>query len=83
MSDNRAFWRKVEQCKHERADSGTTHIFCGTPHCHGAFELYCPDCHAYIVECPCGWCNTTSGWSESRWRNFRRKKRELAKGEVA
>ena len=69
-----AFHEKVAQCKHD----GLTEYYhrggCGTDYCSGWVEAHCWTCRVYIVECPCGACNRMSGWPNSRWHDWRRKK---------
>ena len=66
------FWKNVYNCPHKNANMTNTFIGCLTPYC-SAHELYCPDCHVYMVECLCHCCDGISGWPEKRWRKFRRK----------
>jgi hypothetical protein len=67
------FWTRVENCKHEKADYTSSCISCGTPYC-DAHEEFCPECRVFILKCQCGFCSGMSGWSEMRWRRYRRKK---------
>lgn len=65
--NNKKFWDKVNKCKHNINPNYFITIKCGTPYCSGN-EVHCLDCHAYIIECGCGFLNGMSGWPEKRWR---------------
>lgn len=62
------------KCKHKHINPDYYYSFpCETPYCSG-HEVYCHDCHRYIVECQCGYNNGESGWPLKRWRKHWRKK---------
>lgn len=76
------FWEKVSKCKHENLSPDYCEtVSCGTPYCKGS-EVHCLDCGVYITECGCGCCNGMSGWPESRWITYYRKKHQKLKEKI-
>lgn len=68
------FWERVEACDHENLSPDYAVGFrCGTPYCRGD-EYHCLDCGVYITKCGCGYNDGMSGWSDGRWRTYRKKR---------
>lgn len=66
-----SFWHKVRRCKHKRLSDYNAHTHCANQSlgCEGGMESHCLTCGAFITECPCGYENGISGWSNRRWKD--------------
>jgi len=62
----RAFWARVEICKHKHTTGYYSTGMCDTPYCGGWIECHCRDCGVYFTECRCGCSDGLSGWSYKR-----------------
>lgn len=68
------FWERVRKCDHKNLSPDYAVGFgCGTPYCR-VTEDHCLSCGVYITKCGCGFFNGMSGWPESRWRTYHKKR---------